>query len=83
MKHTVRVSANFPELPAAHSHISASGSGSTKKAAISDGVRNILANPKLKGKRYTNFTLNVFILGVEDSDSGSDQHSEVSDNDLD
>lgn len=63
MSTSVRVTATFPELPAAHSEITAGGSGSTKKSAISDALRSLMANPKLKGKRYTNFTVKVFILG--------------------
>lgn len=71
MTTAVRVSANFPELPASQCDFTARGSGSTKKSAISDAIRNVLADPKLKGKRYTTFSLKVFILG-EDTSSTTD-----------
>lgn len=79
MSHSVRVSANFPELPAAHAEITATGTGSTKKSAISDAVRSVLSSPKLKGKRYTSFKINFFILGSDNTSDESDESLESTD----
>lgn len=83
MAYKVRVDAQFPELPAAHYNISDSGEGSTKKSAISDGIRNILNNPRLKGKRYTNFKLNVYIEGTDSTGDPTDSDVSVNSNTAD
>lgn len=69
MEYKVRVYAQFQQLPETVNSFSVVGSGSTKKASISDGVRKVLNHPNLKGKRYTRFKLDVFIDGADMSDN--------------
>lgn len=53
---TVTLEANFPELKD-RSHASGKGHGSSLRVAFAAAGRNLFSQPKLKRKRFTQFTI--------------------------
>lgn len=72
------IRATFSELPAAHAELSGSAEKPSKSSAIQAALKNLLKNPHLKGKRYTNFTATVFVTDVTDFDDFSGNEEDES-----
>ena len=63
----VTINAQFPELRGGSAHQTGHGHGSSLRVAFAAAGRNLFSQPKLKRKRFTQFTLTVSVGTVEEA----------------
>jgi hypothetical protein len=64
---TVRIEANFPDLPGGIANQTGSGQGSSVRVAIAKAFANLLKQPKLKRKHYSEIRAVITIGTIIDA----------------